>query len=66
MFAGVAMGVRSAAADATLTHINTVKGESSASVATDSAMGMMIRAVAVLLISCPNTAVTMKMPMSSR
>ena len=56
----MATGVNSAADEATATHISTAMGLIEASAAIDSDIGMIINAVAVLLISWPRTAVTAK------
>src|SRR5262245_29731154 len=58
MFAGVATGVRSAADATTLTDINTGRDETPSSDAAARAIGITTRIVAVLLISCPSTAVS--------
>jgi len=50
-FTGVATGVRNDAAAATQTLINTGRGEMPTSIAAATAIGMMISAVAVLLMS---------------
>jgi hypothetical protein len=48
---GVATGVRKAAAEATVTLIRTGRGDTPISCAAATAMGMMMSAVAVLLMS---------------
>ena len=50
-FAGVATGVRNDAAAATVSDIRTGRGDTWTSAAADSATGIMISAVAMLLIS---------------
>src|SRR5690349_11643683 len=61
---GVAIGVRNAAAAATATLMSTGLGEMPMLFEAATAMGMMIRAVAVLLISCPKIPVRTKSPAS--
>ena len=61
-FAGVATGVRKAAAAATATAISTGFAETSISAAAESAIGITISAVAMLLISWPSTAVSRNEP----
>src|SRR5688572_9543514 len=58
MLAGVAMGVKKAAAEATQRLISTGRAERSSWAAADTAIGIMIKAVAVLLISWPKITVT--------
>ena len=58
MFAGVATGVRNDAAAAMHTVMSTGRGETSSWAAADTAIGITISAVAVLLIICPNATVT--------
>ena len=58
MLAGVAIGVSSEAAPATATSINTDCGEMPMLAAADNAMGTTIKTVAVLLTTCPRTAVS--------
>ena len=64
-FAGVATGVRKEAAADTATAISTGRGETPISVAAETAIGITIRAVAMLLISWPSTAVSRNRPSSS-
>ena len=64
MLAGVAIGVKNAAAEATQRLIRTGRAERSSWAAADTAIGIMIRAVAVLLISWPKMTVTMNMATS--
>src|SRR5262245_45732604 len=64
MLAGVAIGVRKEAAAATVTPISSGRTETWVSAAAEMATGMMISAVAVLLINCPTTTVNTNSPMS--
>src|SRR4051794_36330852 len=63
--AGVATGVRNAAAAATATAISTGLTDTSMSAAAETAIGMTISAVATLLISCPNAIVSPTSPARS-
>ena len=62
---GVATGVRYAAEAATVTDIRTGRTSIPRSAAAATAIGITISAVAMLLISCPNIAVTRNRPASS-
>src|SRR5262245_31072996 len=65
MLAGVATGVRNDAAQATQRLTSTGLAETCSCAAADTAMGIMISAVAVLLTSWPNTIVSRTIAVSS-
>ena len=65
MLAGVATGVRNAAAAATHTHMSAGLGETPSCAAADTAIGIIMSAVAALLMSWLNNTVTTNRAASS-
>ena len=65
MLAGVAIGIRNAAEHDTVTAIRTGRADTPSSADADTAIGITISAVAVLLMVAPTTADSTKIPSSS-